>query len=654
MKMKRFICLLVAAVLHIDAFCADLTEPSRFFAKPEMTVAKLNPDGRYLGAVVSAGEGQRLISVDLDSGLRQTLLDLSSSSKGDASLGAFSWIDSTHIAIQISEVKPGIRDLWDTRQSNRLLIVSVPSAANNDPEVLSVRTAGWLVDPLPREEGVFLYAKSGIYSRIYKLRIGELAPEGSRRSKLAKIDGGQFVQENETISVEGFVTRWFVDSSGEAVAAFTYQGGKLTFNSTLNGEVKALKSWTKEELNGEDTEVSERLLPISISEEEDTFYCLDLSEEEQRSVYKVNFEKGTRDLVYESPYFAITALITSTADNRLVGVNVLRSGEIWTIYLDGTAERPAARAGRLSVRLDESSNGTVLYYSESHNQPGRYFVLRKDGSKEFVGSTFPHLDGQLKSRLEQGQVSVEGLEIPYLLTLPDNEAKDQYPLVVLPHGGPTGVFDHPYFDLVTQFLAENDYAVLRVNFRGSGGYTPELKKAGKRQWGNLMLADIQQAALQVMSREDIDSDRACVMGMSYGGYAATMVAMNYPNTYRCAINISGVSDINLSLNSSDLTESEDAWLKDNVGNSVDDYDALKSISPVYQVEKLRRPILIIHGAEDNVVDVEHAFRLKLMLEKHGKPFTWHLIPEGKHSMFSPAELIEVFTPVMKFLKRHLG
>jgi dipeptidyl aminopeptidase/acylaminoacyl peptidase len=131
----------------------------------------------------------------------------------------------------------------------------------------------------------------------------------------------------------------------------------------------------------------------------------------------------------------------------------------------------------------------------------------------------------------------------------------------MPHGGPIGVFDHRYFDLDTLFLASKGFAVLRVNFRGSGGHSKALEDAGEQQWGNLMLVDIKAATDKVITRDDIDADHVCVFGMSYGGYAATMLAMQHPERYRCAISYAGVTDLNLYLNAPELNKRQDAWLR---------------------------------------------------------------------------------------------
>nr|WP_256489392.1 alpha/beta fold hydrolase [Pleionea sp. CnH1-48] len=227
------------------------------------------------------------------------------------------------------------------------------------------------------------------------------------------------------------------------------------------------------------------------------------------------------------------------------------------------------------------------------------------------------------------------------------------PLIVMPHGGPISVFDHRYFHSETQFFAANGYAVLRVNYRGSSGYSFLHKEAGKMQWGNMILEDIYRATQAVANRKDIAADKVCLVGMSYGGYAATMLTIKYPELYKCAVNIAGVSDVALYLNAHNMTKKQDVWAKEYIGDPVADYESLKSISPVYKIQGLKNPIFIIHGAKDSVVDIEHASRLKLMLDKHNKSYQYHIIEDGGHHLGDAKASIDLFVRVLTFLKTYI-
>jgi len=256
----------------------------------------------------------------------------------------------------------------------------------------------------------------------------------------------------------------------------------------------------------------------------------------------------------------------------------------------------------------------------------------------------------------QGNVQVEGLDIPYLLSLPTGKAikSKTHPLLVMPHGGPIGVFDSAFFDPSIQFLNANGYAVFQVNFLCSIGHSQALKEAGKKQWGKLILNDIHQVTKEVVQRDDISSRKVCLFGMSYGGYASTMLLIQYPDVYRCAVNVSGVSDINLYLNSPYLTGRQIAWTREYIGDPLHSYDELKTPSPVYNVGKLIRPLLIMHGEKDKIVQVEQAHRLRKALDVYERPYEWKLFPEMGPSFNEKEQAIELFRKAMELIGKKIA
>lgn len=658
--MLRRLLLLGLLLLPSLGGVAGTLDAKLFFSEPSITAAQLSPTGKTVAALSGRGDDQQLILVDVESGRRQVLLKTGELAPGEATIRDVVWLDGRHIAIQFAEIRKGVRDLLDTRRRQELLIVALPKTREEKSKLLSVRTPGWLAAPLPQQNN-FLYAKSGVYSKLYRITPDVLSPRDAPLGKLMLKDGGQFVAEREVASVEGYATRWFIDAEGEPEAALHFHDRKL-FLSRFNGEdgAESLYQWTQEQLEaeseGEDGARQRLLLPVARAAGATAFYCLDFHEDEERSVYRVDFATGEEELVYEADAFKIFDLVIDDAD-RLVAVQVVDNGDIHLQYLDG---KPRSSADSrhdpdptLTTIVGEDLPGKrALVYHERHFQPGYFEVLDRDsGDRHFVGSLFPWLHDQLRGELIEDVIKVEGLDIPYLLSLPTGAGP--YPLLVMPHGGPIGIFDHRYFDGVTQFFVSNGYAVLRVNFRGSSGYSAELKEAGRRQWGALMLTDIHRSAVAVSQRVEIDAQRICIVGMSYGGYAAAMLLIQHPDFYRCGASIAAVTDLNLFLRKPGLSERTTAWLRAQVGDPVTEYKRLKHQSPVYRAAELRRPLLVAHGAKDTVVDVEHAHRLALMLGKYGKDYHLEIYPEGEHSFNDPGFAIALFRQVEDFVRRKL-
>lgn len=628
---------------------------AQFFTQPDYTSANLSPDGQRVAAI-RYRDGVQLLEVRaVADDARRLLVEEGDIPGREATIRAWDWIDNRHIIFQVTAVKKGIEDLLDTRTSSQWFVADV---GGGEPVLKQILTRGWLVDPLPAEPGKFLFAKSGSYSKVYRIDTARLSAPG-KLNKLAAVDGGQFVPSNEVCSVEGYAVRWFFDRQGEVRAALHFdREGELSL-STFGGEggeggAELIHRWTD---SPDGQEENRRVIPVALAGETGKFYGLDFNEEEERSIYLLDFARDTEKLVRKVDSYKIVDLILSPEDGTLIGARTLRNATLVDEYfrqVEGVTPSVRVSGDEFTLDLDRSSDDAVrLQYREGHDLPGQY-LLRFRGSQQprRVGSQYPALSGKIDSRLVEDRVEVEGLEIPYLLTLPAGPGK--FPLIVLPHGGPVDVFDDRNYDPITQYFAAAGYAVLRVNFRGSSGYSEALKEAGKKQWGGLILEDIYRATLAVTGRREVDANRVCALGISYGGYASAMLSILHPELYRCAASVAGVTDVNLMLNSPRLSERQVEWTREYVGDPVREYEQLKAISPVYLAERFTRPLLIAHGGEDKVVDPEHSHRLKLMLQRLDKPFEWYFEPGVGHDFGGAETKAALFTRLKSFVDTNLA
>ncbi|MCG8464102.1 MAG: prolyl oligopeptidase family serine peptidase, partial [Xanthomonadales bacterium] len=246
----------------------------------------------------------------------------------------------------------------------------------------------------------------------------------------------------------------------------------------------------------------------------------------------------------------------------------------------------------------------------------------------------------------------DGQKLRGYLTLPADEKKP-YPLVVLPHGGPFGIRDYRDFNGEVQLLAHNGYAVLQVNFRGSGGYGTAFEKAGHRQWGQAMQDDLTDATQWLVEQGYADKNRMCIFGASYGGYAALMGVIREPDLYRCAIGYAGVYDLNMMYEEGGLRYYSDGvtYLERTLG---EDSPELKAYSPVHQVDKIKVPLFIAHGGEDRVVPDEHAKALRDALKDANKEFEWLHYRREVHGFANQEHLQAFYSKVLAFLDEHIG
>lgn len=239
------------------------------------------------------------------------------------------------------------------------------------------------------------------------------------------------------------------------------------------------------------------------------------------------------------------------------------------------------------------------------------------------------------------------------LTLPPGRSPKNLPLVVNPHGGPFGVRDTWRWDMEPQLLASRGYAVLQVNFRGSGGYGKSHHDAGKRGWGTVMIDDITDGARWVMAQGFADPARSCIYGSSYGGYAALMSAVREPDLYRCAIGYVGVYDLPNQVSDTDTARflGGQSYIRDYIGDSE---KFLAAQSPLSYIDRLKAAVMIAHGTEDRRVPYNQAKALRAALDKRKYPYEWLAKSSEGHGFYKDTNRTEFYEKLLGFLDRHLA
>lgn len=312
---------------------------------------------------------------------------------------------------------------------------------------------------------------------------------------------------------------------------------------------------------------------------------------------------------------------------------------------------PGERVQITSVTRD---GGLVMLLVDSDRSPGDYFIFdtkanraeRLLGLQEWIdpSRTAPMTPVSFKAR--------DGLQINGLLTAPVGGEARNAPMVVLVHGGPFGIHDTWSFDKDAQILAAHGYAVLQVNYRGSGNRGAAFQEAGRRQWGGTMQDDLTDATTWAIAQGIADPARICIYGASYGGYASLMGVAKEPSLYRCAVGYVGAYDLEMMHTNGDIQRSAsgEAYVEQWIGPR----NALASRSPNRLAANITVPVFLAAGGLDERTPIEHTQRMEKALRALGKPVEAMYFPTEGHGFYDTDNERTYYTALLAFLARHIG
>ena len=285
-----------------------------------------------------------------------------------------------------------------------------------------------------------------------------------------------------------------------------------------------------------------------------------------------------------------------------------------------------------------SANGrTWLLHVNGPQEPGSTYVYDTTTKKAkfVVSGNYELVPEDLAKTQRINYTSRDGLKLRGYLTTPAHAKSTPPPLLVMPHGGPQAR-DYYEYNLMAQFFASRGYQVFQPNFRGSRGFGLAFEEAGYKKWGDVMIDDITDGVQHLIKSGKTQKNRICIMGTSYGGYAALTGAYRTPDLYQCSISINGVSDL-LDTIKFDIDKFNDhktiiQQIKDTIGDPKKDREMIKAQSPIHQINKIKIPVLIIHGSADEVVPVRQSRAFHAAMEKAGKTSAYIELLETDHNL----------------------
>ncbi|WP_323815050.1 alpha/beta fold hydrolase [Cellvibrio sp. NN19] len=366
-----------------------------------------------------------------------------------------------------------------------------------------------------------------------------------------------------------------------------------------------------------------------IGYDKDTMYLSEKTSGDRYQLVKYNYVTNAKEVIGSDPVYDVgspderASLYYDHKNRKLVGFSY-NADKRKTVWLD-------ERFKRYQQSLDKTypdqtnqiydwneSADKLLVISSDAKTKGKIIVFDTIKNKTIVQTDYSSIlsPAHMKDTEIYKYKTQDGTNITSYLTPPAKATSSKWPLIVMPHGGP---FSRSYYgyDGHMQYFSTRGYAVLEPNFRGSTGYGVQHLLAGKQQIADLMLSDIADGVGALIKENKVDPSQVYILGFSYGGYAAIMSAIKYPDLYSAAVSAAAPLDLNEQLKH---YKKEERWFayefwQDVIGAKQQGKKFVESISPYHRAEEIKIPLLIFHGDRDNIIPKEQAEDFKKLAEK---------------------------------------
>ena len=347
--------------------------------------------------------------------------------------------------------------------------------------------------------------------------------------------------------------------------------------------------------------------------------------------------------------------------DRLVGVEVL----------DGLPRReffdPESKYAKLYRKLERAFQGQdiaitsvtadeslALVFVHSDRNPGDFYLFDTNSNKaSYLLSRGQWIDPERTAQTRPVQFAArDGKTLHGFLTAPVGAEAKNAPMILYVHGGPFGIHDEWGYDSDVQMLAAHGYAVLQVNFRGSGNHGRAFEEAGRRQWGGAMQDDLTDATRWAIQQGIADPRRICIYGASYGAYASLMGVVKEPTLYRCAAGYVGVYDLPTMHTDGDIKETGSG--KNYVAEWIGSPDDIAKVSPNRLADRIKVPVLLAAGGEDERAPIQHTQMMEKALRAAGVPVEAYYYPTEGHGFYKVENERDYYGKLLAFFQKQLG
>lgn len=621
-----------------------------------MRSPRISPDGKHVAVPTQKGQKHAIITYDVDA-QAQTLI--STDMPEGAEIDWVDWANDDRLLIGVS--KPSTERWYGTTYDTSLSRVVAMNRDGGNFKVLfakakkfrDARDLSGVLHDLPDDPKAVLMAANDDDSRynVYRVNVDDGRAELVQRGNVHTI-------------------RWLTDLQGVPRVRWDFRPRRDRIEMyARNGDgddwdliaQRGIRDFPELEFVGFTDDKNVAIVVTRNATDRFGLYEYDLA---KRAIGKQIFAHPSVD-VGDPTRIISGGPIYDAVTNKLSGVAFV--DDIWRAhYFDKDL-------AAIQVRLEAMFSGAAIIRAVSWSQDRARFIIATSGPKDpasfflydpkqnhakLIGRAKPGIaEGELGETLIVKYKARDGTPLPGYLTLPPGKGDKKLPLIVMPHGGPEAR-DYVRYDPWAQTLANRGYAVFQPNFRGSGGYGKAFAEKGYRQWGRLMQDDVTDGVKALIADGTADANRICIVGASYGGYAALAGGAFTPDLYKCVVAIAPVADLPafLETRKEQLTEESAVyqyWIR-LLGDPKTDAAQIVAVSPAQQAQNFKAPVLLVHGDDDTNVPIDQSQRMDKALRAAGKQVEFVAIEHEGHNFLKPASNLKLLTELERFIGAHIG
>lgn len=633
-----------------------------FVRFPQFDSLKVSPDNEHAAFLTPSASGRRVLAVMAlaKPGESRVVAEFR-----DADIHSLSWVNSRRLVYEAFEADSGAQvrregagtfavDLDGGRQRQIITWLETTQSLGTRFRAGQGRllTAGWYLWGSLDGEGDEVL--------VYRTQRVDMGDTGVRQVARLNTVSGELTTLNS--NEPPFASGWLLDERGEPRLLITRRDGRQGLYLRERGQ-------TEWKLLEDLPEASDAVVSPLYLEADGTLIVASRRGRNNWAVF--TYDTRARSLSTE-PLVAVDGfdlgeyLIVDPAQRSAIGLHV-PADRMVPVWFDERLAKlqqavdtalPRGRSNRLVCGTCSQAQRFVVISSDDR-QPAEYFVFdAASNALSRVGEARPW-----QAVADQGWQSFhrvparDGLSLPVLMTHPAGSAvADKRPAVVLVHGGPWVRGTMLGWGPESHFLASRGYRVIEVDFRGSTGLGWKHYQAGWKQWGQAMQDDLADALAWSVKNQGVDAERVCIMGTSYGGYAALMGPVTHPGLYRCAISYAGVTDLSLMFEAdgTDVSQQHRRFSYPLlIGDPKADAEMLRRHSPLHRVADIKVPVLLAQGQLDRRVTRQHAETFVSAARRAGVDVEQVEYPLEAHSWFVDDNRVDFLQRVEALLERTL-